>query len=117
MLPSQLESALIQIEAHCVAVAAAVAQGETSALLAASQTLRQTAQDFHALMQEASLQGAAPALRARLRLLATQIASQRENLLRRSALTDRALQTLLPTHQSASGTYADARSAYRGFAG
>lgn len=117
MLPSQLESALAQIEAHCEAVAAAVAQGETSALLAASQTLRQTAQDFHTLMQEASIQGAAPALRSRLRLLATQIASQRENILRRGAVIDRALDTLLPSHPRRANTYGDARAAYRGFAG
>lgn len=117
MLPSQLESALAQIEAHFEAVEAALAQGEASALLAASQSLRQTAQDFHALMREIPLQDLAPALRARLRLLATRIGSQRENILRRGAVIDRALHTLFPTQPRRAVTYGDARAAYRSFGG
>lgn len=118
MLSAQIEPALALIELQCEAVAAAVQTGEPRALEQASQALRQTAVDFSALLEQLGGPAqASPGLTARLQKLATALGHQRESLLRRSALVERSLHTLVPSLQERT-TYAPAgrASAYRGFA-
>lgn len=98
MLPAEIEMPLSLIELQCEAVAAAVVSGEPQALETASQAFKQAAVEFADLMQQVGGgQQAGPELRARLKKLAVQLNSQRENLLRRTALVEQSLQTLLPS--------------------
>lgn len=117
MLPVEIEKSLALIELQCETLSAAVLSGEPQALEASSQQLRQTAVDFSDLM--AQLDGAAqagPQLRARLKNIAVQLGIQRENLLRRSAVVERSLHTLVPSTQKSTYAPAGRASAYRGFA-
>lgn len=115
MLPAEIDKPLTLIESQCAALAAAVEKGDALAIESMGEGLRQAAVGFSALMKHAGT--ADPALRARLRKLSAVLAGQRENLLRRSAVVERGLETLLPSAQKSS-TYAPAgrASAYRGFA-
>lgn len=114
MLTAEVNKALSLIESQCAALAAAVESGDAQALEALGTGLRQVAVDFSALMAHAD--NTDPTLRARLRKLSAVLSNQRENLLRRSAVVERSLHTLLPSTQK--NTYAPAgrASAYRGFA-
>lgn len=117
MLPAAIEQALSLIEQQCAAVAAAVASGEPQALETASQALRQTAVDFAALLQQlGGGQEIAPELQARLKPLAAQLHSQRENLLRRAALVEQAVQTLLPSTRQPTYSPGGRAGAYKAFA-
>lgn len=101
MLSAALEKSLSLIELQCQAVAAAVASGEPQALETASNALKQAAVDFAQLMQQlggAQQAGAEP--RARLKKLAVQLNIQRENLLRRAVVVERAVQTMVPAAAS-----------------
>ena len=116
MLPAEIEKALSLIEFQCEAVATAVASGEPQALEGASNALRQAALGFSAFMDAQGGAGqAGPELRARLKKVATQLTIQRENLIRRSVVVERALHALVPATQK--NTYAPAgrASEYRGF--
>ncbi|MEK9803985.1 MAG: hypothetical protein VW475_11335 [Curvibacter sp.] len=116
MLPAELEKPLATIELQCQAVAAAVASGEPQELEAASLALRQAALDFSAFMEHSNAAAqAGPQLRARLKKIATQIGTQRENLLRRSAVIERSLQTLIPSTRKTTYAPAGRAGAYRGF--
>ena len=98
MLSAELDQPLTQIELQCQAVAAAVASGEPLALEAASNALRQAAVDFAQLMQQlGGARQAGPELRARLKKAAVQLNIQRENLLRRTVVVERAVQTMVPS--------------------
>ena len=97
MLPAEIEKPLSLIELQCEAVAAAVGSGEPQALEAASLALRQAAVDFAAFMEQLGGAGqAGPELRSRLKKLATRLGVQRENLIRRSVVVDRALNVMVP---------------------
>lgn len=97
MLPTEIEKPLALIELQCEAVAAAVVSGEPRSLESASQALKDAAVDFAALMQQiGGAQNAGPELRVRLKKLALLLNNQRENLLRRTVLVERAVQTMVP---------------------
>jgi hypothetical protein len=118
MLPAEIEKTLSLIEFQCEAVAAAVADGEPQVLEGASNALRQAALDFSALMDsQGGARQAGPELRARLQKVATRLNSQRENLLRRSAVVERGLHALVPATQKSTYAAPTGRTAaYRGFA-
>jgi hypothetical protein len=98
MLFADLEKSLALLEHQCQEVAAAVLSGAPEALEGASEALRQAALDFSALMgQLGGGQTNSPEVRKRLRAVAVQLQIQRENLLRRSVVVERALHTLLPS--------------------
>lgn len=97
MLFADLEKSLVLLEHQCQEVAAAVLSGEPETLTQASEALRQAALDFSALMgQLGGGQASSPEVRKRLRTVAVQLQVQRQNLLRRSVVVERALHTLLP---------------------
>jgi malonyl CoA-acyl carrier protein transacylase len=97
MLSPALEQSLSVIELQCQAVAAAVASGEPQALESASNALKQAAVQFAQLVEQlGGPQKAGPELRARLKKAAVQLNIQRENLLRRAVVVERAVQTMVP---------------------
>lgn len=97
MLSPELEQSLSVIELQCQAVAAAVAGGEPQALEAASHALKQAAVQLAQLTEQlGGPQNAGPQLRARLKKVAAQLNIQRENLLRRTVVVERAVQTMMP---------------------
>lgn len=118
MLPVDIEKSLSLIELQCETLSAAVVSGEPQALEASSLQLKQAAVDFSDLMtQIGGAAEAGPQLRARLKNIAVQLGIQRENLLRRSAMVERSLHTLVPsTQKSTYAAPAGRASAYRGFA-
>jgi len=107
MLPAEIENALSIIEMECEAVAAAVASGEPQTLERASMVLRQAAVDFAAFLErqgDARLNG--DELRMRLKKVTGLMNIQRENLIRRSVLVERALNAMVPSTRK--NTYAPA---------
>lgn len=111
MISAHLEEALAEVELHFSDVSAALVSGEPLALAAASAALRQAAMDFSALLQRLT-----PAdlksknLTSRLKNIAAGMATQRESLLRRTVLVERALHAIVPATQTA--TYAQATGPY-----
>ena len=108
---AHIENALSGVELCSTEVSAALVSGDPLALLSASSALRQAALDFSQLLQDLT-----PAdlknrdLKTRLKKLADGMASQRENLLRRSVLVERALNAIMPatlntTYTQAAGPY------------
>jgi hypothetical protein len=117
MLPVEIEKPLSLIELQCEAVATAMGSGEPQALETASQSLKDAAVDFAALMQRlGGAQQAGPELRARLKKLAVQLNIQRENLLRRTAMVEQAVQTLLPSTRPATYGPGNRAGSYRSYA-
>lgn len=117
MLPAEIEKPLFLIELQCDAVAAAVATGEPHALESASQGLRQAAGDFAAFMEQmGGPQQAGPELRVRLKKLAGLLSIQRENLIRRSVVVERALHAMVPaTRKSTYAAPAGRAGSYKAF--
>ncbi|MDP1998955.1 MAG: hypothetical protein Q8K22_05110 [Rhodoferax sp.] len=111
MLSAPLESALQHIEKQFKDLSAALVSGEPVALESASAAMRQAGIDFSALIQRLT-----PAerknrqLTIRLEALADGLGERRASLLRRTALVERELHTILPATQG--GTYANAAGAY-----
>lgn len=111
MFCAPLEQALTEAELKFDAVSAALVQGEPLVLASASTELRQTALDLSALVQ-----GLTPfernnkKLTQRLKRLAAGLAFQRESLIRRTVLVERALHAIVPATRSA--TYAQAGAPY-----
>jgi hypothetical protein len=116
MLPVEIEKSLALIELQCETLSAAVLSGEPQALEASSQQLRQTAVDFSDLMAQFSGAEIDPQLRTRLKQIAVRLGIQREGLLRRSAVVERSLHTLVPSTQKSTYAPTGRASAYRGFA-
>jgi len=111
-LPAAIEHALEQIERQCDCLRDALKRGEPEALQQAGAGLRQLALDCSDLLARHEQTGAAaPALRARIRALAATLAALRENLLRRAAVVERAVEVVLPGQEKA--TYAPAVAASR----
>lgn len=111
MLPVQIEQALVEVELHFNDVSIALISGEPLALAAASTALRQASIDFSALLQRLSPQDLQEGdLKLRLKKIALGMASQRESLIRRSALVEMALNAIVPATQSA--TYARTAGPY-----
>lgn len=119
MLPAEIEKPLSLIELQCEAVASAVASGEPQALEAASHALKQAAVDFAGFMEQRRAPELAGAeLRARLKKLAAQLTIQRENLIRRSVVVERALHAMVPATRKSTYTAGGAGRAgsYKAFA-
>jgi hypothetical protein len=111
MLPAHIEHALVEVELHFSDVSTALISGEPLALAAASGALRQASVDFSALLQRLSphdLQNGD--FKLRLKRIAVGMASQRESLIRRSALVEMALNAIVPATQST--TYARTAGPY-----
>lgn len=111
MFPAHIEEALVEVELHFNDVSAALISGEPLALAAASTALRQASIDFSVLLQRLSpldLQNGD--FKLRLKKIAIGMASQRESLIRRSALVEMALNAIVPATQST--TYARATGPY-----
>lgn len=113
MLPAEIEKPLSLIELQCAAVAVAVESGEPLGLESAAAALKQAALDFSRLLERLSApQRAGAELRLRLEKLAGRLGQQRENLIRRSVVVERAVQAMVPaTRQS---TYARPTGPYAG---
>lgn len=111
MFTAALESALSAAELKFNEVALALVSGEPLALAAASAALRQAGLDLSAVLpQLRSVERKHPALATRLRRLSTGMAAQRESLIRRTVLTERALNAIVPATRSS--TYAQAAGPY-----
>ncbi len=112
MLPAHLEKALAEVEFHFNDVSAALVSGEPVALTVAGAALRQAAIEFSALLQRLSPADIKhQALKPRLIQISNGMALQRESLLRRTALVEMALHTVMPsapkaTYAQTSGPYA-----------
>lgn len=113
MLSPHVAETLVRIEKQCDAVTAAAMNGNPTALQTASLALRQAAVDFSGLLEGAALPVALTRkLRLRLKRLAGEIAGQRECLVRRSVVVERALHAMVPATQNT--TYAAATKPYAG---
>jgi hypothetical protein len=111
MLPAHLEKALTDVELHFNAVSAALVSGEPQALTSASAVLRQAAIDFSALLQRLTPDDVQHKdLKPRLTQISNGLVLQRESLLRRTALVEMALNTVMPTAPDA--TYAQTGAPY-----
>ena len=114
MLMPEIEKPLSLIERQCDAVSAAVNSGDPEVLESASLSLRQAAVDFSNLLR--GLAADVPVdkeLKARLKKLAKGLAVQRESLIRRTVVVERALHAMVPatresTYTQNSGPYAGA---------
>ena len=99
-LPDPLESALAQIEQRFAAVSTKLIAGEPQALAEAASAMQQVAVEFSQIAPSLSLSdSSSAALRARLRSVAAGMAIQRENLIRRQVVVQRALDAILPAAQ------------------
>jgi hypothetical protein len=111
MFPAHIEQALVEVELHFNDVSAALVSGEPQALAAASAALRQAAIDFSTLLQRLSpMDLKNESFKLRVKKIAHGMASQRESLIRRMALVDMALNTIVPATQRT--TYAQAVGPY-----
>lgn len=113
MLITEIEKPLSRIESQCEAVSSAVNSGDPVTLESASIALRQAAVDFSNLL--AGLPAGVQAdkeLKARLKKLAKGLACQRESLIRRTVVVERALHAMVPATRDS--TYAQACGAYAG---
>lgn len=106
-----MEKMLADAELHVRNVAAAIVSGEPQALAIASTSLRLAAL---ALAQAQQRSGPTsqpdPVTQRRVRAMVRTLAHQREGLIRRTALVDRALHALVPA--SRGENYAPGGSAY-----
>ena len=111
MLSASLEAALQHIEKQFEALSAALVSGEPRELETASLAMRQAGIDLSSLIQGVALDGQKdPQTTLRLKSLADGLAERRESLLRRIALVERQLHTILPVTQD--GTYTNSASVY-----
>ena len=114
MLSPDIEKTLSQIEKQFGAVTAAVNSGDAASLEPLSVALRQAAVDFSSLLQGLPADARPSSeLRLRLRKLAQGLAGQRQNLIRRTVVVERALHAMVPatrgsTYAQSSGPYAGA---------
>ncbi len=111
MLSTHLDQTLAEAERKFNAVSAALVSGEPLALASAGTELRQAALALSALVQGlTALERNNKNLTARLKRLADGLACQRESLIRRTVLVERALHAIVPASRSA--TYAQAGAPY-----
>ena len=111
MSSSLLQAHLEIIETHIASVTQLLQGSSANDLTPACTALQSAVLDFASLMQQKSVElDAAPSLKARLRKVALTLASCRESLARRAALTDGALGTLMPATRQ--DTYAPAANRY-----
>ena len=106
-----IEKSLTDAERHVAEVAAAILSGEPLSLGIASASLRQATLTLSDAVQRLSpVQRRDPRVSARVRKMAAALALQRESLIRRSVLVERALNTLVPATRDAG--YAQGAGAY-----
>ena len=111
MLSAPLEAALQHIEKQFKDLSAALVSGEPLALESASAAMRQAGIDFSALVQRLMpAERKNPQLTIRLKALADGLGERRASLLRRTALVERELNTILPATQV--GTYTHSAGVY-----
>ena len=111
MLPASLEAALQHIEKQFKDLSAALVSGEPVALESASAAMRQAGIDLSSLIQRvAPAEQKDPQITLRLKSLAAGLGERRASLLRRTALIERELNTILPVTQG--GTYTNSVGVY-----
>jgi hypothetical protein len=111
IFPAHIEDALIDVELCFNDVTAALVSGEPLALATASAALRQGALDFSSLLQRVTpIDLKNKSLKLRLKRLADGMVVQRESLIRRTVLVERALNAIVPATRTA--TYAQAAGPY-----
>lgn len=111
MFTAPLENALSAAELKFHDVSLALVSGEPLALAAASAALRQAGLDLSAVLPGLpAIERHHPTLTSRLARLSTGVAAQRESLIRRTVLTERALNAIVPATRST--TYAQAAGPY-----
>jgi hypothetical protein len=96
MTASSIEVELNTLEARLDAVSAALVSGEAPELEAHSREMRQAMGQFAQAAQAASGMTLPPTTLARLVAISQTLARQREQLLRRAVIVDRALASFLP---------------------
>lgn len=113
MSPAEFEKMLTQIERQCQALAVAVSQGDPDEVCVSSAAFQKLAVDTsHFFASQPSQAHTSLTDRARLKQIAKSLALQREQLIRRSAVNERALQALVPATSEAS--YAQLAGPYGG---
>ena len=111
MLPALLEAALQHIEKQLEGLSAALVSGEPVALESASAAMRQAGIDLSNLIQKVTPdERKNPQIAFRLKSFAESLGERRASLLRRSALVERKLNTILPATQG--NTYANSSGVY-----
>ena len=111
MLPAPLEAALQHIEKQFKDLSVALVSGEPVALESASAAMRQAGIDLSGLIQKVTpAEKKNPQIMLRLKSLAVGLGERRASLLRRTALIERELNTILPVTQG--GTYTNSVGVY-----
>jgi hypothetical protein len=114
MLSPAIEKPLSQIEGQFKDISAAVDSGDPAVLEAAGLALRQAAVEFFNLLGGLSADvRSGKELKARLKMLANGLAIQRQGLIRRTVVVERALHAMVPatresTYAQSCGPYAAA---------
>ncbi len=102
MLSPELEMQLSQIEHQCEVLAQAVNCGDPVSLQSTGAALRQAAVDLTGLVDTLRQQVQSdPSLKMRLKQVAQGLAIQREGLIRRMAVVERALHAMVPATREA----------------
>ena len=111
MLPAPLEAALQHIEKQFKDLSVALVSGEPVALESASAAMRQAGIDLSGLIQKVTpAEKKNPQIMLRLKSLAVGLGERRAGLLRRTALVERKLNTILPVTQGS--TYTNSLGGY-----
>ena len=111
MLPAHIEKALAEVELCFDNVSAALVSGEPVALAAACASLRQASADCSKFVQQLThIDRKNKKLKLRLKKIAQGMATQRESLIRRTALVEMALNAVVPA--TCDSTYAKAIGPY-----
>ena len=105
-----LEDSLCAAERCQAAVSHALLQGEPDLLQAAATEMQRAAQQVSALLQRAHGAATEPALRLRLHAVAQAMAMQREACVRRLAVVQRSLHSIIPSTRPS--TYGGVVGAY-----
>jgi hypothetical protein len=113
MLSPEIEKPLVQIEVQFNAVAAAVNSGDPVALETLSTALRKAAADLFSLLEAAPADSRSlKELKTRLKKISSGLGIQRESMIRRTVVVERALHAMVPaTRQS---TYTQSAGPYAG---
>ncbi len=115
MSPSEFENLLSQVEKSCQAVGDAVSHGGPEDVACASGKLQGLAVSISQLLSAYPAEAiAAQKCRTRLKQMSDSLSLQREQLIRRAAVNERALNTMVPATQESS--YALAAGLYGGTA-
>ncbi len=110
-MSTSIEKSFADAERHVAEVAVAIVSGEPQSLGIASASLRQATLTLSDAVQRLSpAQQRDPRVSARVRKMAAALALQRESLIRRTVLVERALNTLVPATRDAG--YAQGAGAY-----